>query len=177
MALLPDQLWMEESPMRGGDSNPPDKHCRFEISGEKSCLKPKNAFWTSTAFKALDGNYTSSWVEWCKSEMSEWFSPKGFLFKVKPQAKILTIRNDHKAEVIYRKHLGPDYPLSSDSWDSKLFIIKHFPWKLISSQYDGIHYDPDYSEDMPLIMHAWDCESTVWFDMNALELIGEVKIT
>jgi hypothetical protein len=171
------QLWMEESPMSGGYSTPPDKHYRFKISDERTHLKPENAFWTSTAVKTEDG-YTSSWVEWCKNEMPEYLSPKGFIFKVKSQVKILTIHNDIEAEVIYHKHLGLDPEFTNLPLERALFIIKHFPWRLISAQYDGIHYDPDYSEDMPpLIMRAWDCESTVWFDMNALELIGEVKIT
>lgn len=159
----------------GGDYFPPDKYRRFEIVGEKDCLKPENAFWTSSAVKTK-GGYTSSWVEFCKVEMSGYFTPKGFLYKAKPHAKILTIHNDREAEVIYRKHLGPDPDTAMESWARIWFIIKHFPWKLISAQYDGVHYDPDLSEYMIRIMRAWDCESTVWFDMNALELIEEVKI-
>lgn len=169
------QLWMEESPMLGGSDTPPDSHRRFEISGEKACLKPKDAFWTSTAIAKKRG-YTSSWVEFCREEMPEYLSSDGFLFKVKPKAKILTIRNDREAETVYNKHLGRSCILPRGSWDHTWFIIKHFPWRLISSQYDGVHYDPDYSEDMPMIMRAWDCESIVWFDMNALELIKAVNI-
>jgi hypothetical protein len=169
------QLWMEESPMCG-ESTPPDKHRRFEITGEKSCLKPENSFWTSTAHRSQDG-YSSSWVEWVKVEMPHWFTPKGFLFRAKPKAKILTIHNDREAEVIYHKHLGPEPSAPEESWERVWFIIDHFPWKLISAQYDGVHYDPDYTDQPPRIMRAWECESTVWFDMNALELIEEVKIT
>ena len=170
--MLDLQLWMNESPM-GGCSLPPSKHLRFIIDGEKSVLKPTDAFWTSTAIKSQDG-YTSDWVQWVSQEMPKWLSKTGYLFKVKPTARILRIETDADAETIYHKFLGKEIPSHYDAFDRKWHIIKYFPWKLISAQYDGIHYYP--TEAMPIIMRNWDCESTVWFDMNVLQQVGEVKI-
>jgi hypothetical protein len=161
----------------GGLRTPPKSHSVYHVYGMSGALKPEESFWTSTAISKIDG-YISSWVEWVKSDQRSWLSDRGFLFRIKDNTKILTIRNDNQALEIYHKYLGPEIPTDLDKTEVRYFVFKHFPWNLVASVYDGMRYYPDFSEDnMPLIMRGWDCESTVWFSMLNLELIDEVKIT
>lgn len=138
-------------------------------------LKPTSGFmysvtWTSTAEKQGDG-YTSAWVEWCKSEMPEWLSDKGIIYKVVSGARILTMNTDKDAFRI-ATHYGVNPPKdlsASFAW------AKQFPWDDIEDDYDGIHHVPS-NRMSNILMSSWDVESTAWFNTNHLENLGEVKV-
>lgn len=164
-----NQLWMCEKPMDGLEE-PPYDAVYTSLIPFKHCLKPKEAFWTSTAIK--NGNaYTSKWVEWVKEETPTWFSPIGYLFKVSTtDAKILRVETDADVERIFA-----NYSKVKLSSDKKYSLFENFPWKNISKDYNGIHYDPKDHYENKFLYH-WDVESTVWFDVNVLKFEKKVVI-
>lgn len=139
-------------------------------------LKPTSGFmysviWTSTARVENDG-YTSDWAEWCSSEMPQWLSDTGTLYKVKPGARVLSMNTDKDA---YRigQHYGvapPKNMIDSFKW------AQTFPWDDIENDFDAVHHVPSHNRMVNLLMSAWDVESTVWFNTNHLENLGEVKV-
>ena len=141
-------------------------------------LKPTSGFmysitWTSTAQKLPDGSYTSEWVEWCKTEMPQWLSKGGALFRVKPGAKVLSMNTDKDA---YRigQHYGvapPKDMIDSFKW------AQTFPWDEIEDDFDGIHHSPSHNRMMNILMSSWDVESTAWFKNNHLDYVGQARIT
>lgn len=167
------QLWMNESPM-DGLAVPPSTG-KYKIKSIKYCLKPSQAFWTSTAVK-IKNNYTSAWVDWVTNNQPSWLSPEGFIFKVKSSAKVLLVGNDNDVMQIYKKYSGKKVPPEFDMVKKRFFIFENFPWKSIANDYVGIHYVSEHYEAYSLLS-SWDCESTVWFDMNALELVSKVSIS
>lgn len=140
-------------------------------------LKPVSRFtysviWTSTAVKTGSA-YSSAWVEWCKSEMPQWLTDKGILYKVKPGARILSMNTDKDAYKI-AKHYGIDPP--KDELDSLLWARK-FPWDDIEDDYDAIHHEPSGNRFANILMSSWDVESTAWFNTRHLQEVGEVKVS
>lgn len=140
-------------------------------------LKPTSGFmysvtWTSTAQKLSDGTYTSAWVEWCKTEMPQWLSKGGALFRVKPGAKVLSMNTDKDAFKI-AQHYGvqpPKQPIEWMSWSQK------FPWDDIEDDYAGVHHNPSGSRLANILMSSWDVESTAWFNNNFFDYVGTARI-
>jgi len=167
-----NQLWMRETPM-GGLKEPPFEAVYTSLTPFNHCLKPKDAFWTSTAIEQ-DASYTSEWVKWVKKEQKDWFSSVGYLFKVNvTDAKILRVETDADMERIFANY--SKFKLPSDFFDKKYSFFKNFPWENISKDYDGIHYDPkDHYENE--LLFSWEVESTVWFDVNVLKFEKKVVI-
>lgn len=142
-------------------------------------LKPTSGFmysvtWTSTAKKLPDGSYTSAWVEWCKSEMPQWLSKGGALFKVKPGTKVLSMNTDKDAMRI-AQYYGVSPPKEQTPWDL-IPWTKNFPWDDIEDDYAGIHHTPSGSRLANILMSSWDVESTAWFNTNVLDYVGQAKI-
>lgn len=151
---------------------PSEKHKFFPKPGDR---KPEDGFWTSTAWETKHG-WESAWSQWVKNRMVDWFSDKGTLFYPKAGAKILIINNDKDFREIYDLYVDlthakhPD--IENDMGAMKIF--KHFPWPWVAQHWDAVHTEnPSRSG---LFMGSWDVESTVWFNMNALGKIGDVKI-
>ncbi len=139
-------------------------------------LKPTSGFtysivWTSTAKKEGDG-YTSEWVEWCQSEMPQWLSPNGIVYKVGAGARILKMDTDQDAYQI-AQHYGISPPKDRIS---SFFWAQNFPWDEIEMDFDAIHHTPSGSRMANILMSSWDVESTAWFNTKHLQNLGEVKI-
>jgi len=166
------QLWMCEFPMHG--LAVPPSTGKYKIKSIDYCLKPLQAFWTSTAVK-IKNNYTSDWVDWVTNNQPKWLSPEGFLFKVKSSAKVLHVENDNDVMQIYKKYSGKEVPSNLNMMEKRSFTFENFPWESIANDYVGIHYVSEHYEACSLLS-SWSCESTVWFDMNALELVSRVRI-
>ena len=130
--------------------------------------KPHAQLWTSTAIKNHNGTWTSDWVDWCEYEMPEWISPKGYLYKVKPGARVLYFSED-MAEDLYRMFNGKSisHPVSG---------INDFPWDKINNHFDAVHIEKNKVENSYGFTYGWDVESTAWFDPSFLTLVGEVPI-
>jgi hypothetical protein len=121
-------------------------------------MKPRNALWTSTASGDNNG-YTSAWVQWAESEMPQWIGRSGFLYDVSPSARILTINSDQDALIVAKK-----YGLNTTN---VMDLFMYMPWDKIAKDYDAIHHVPS-DRGADLFMHAWDVESTAWFNTNML---------
>ena len=139
-------------------------------------LKPTSGFmysvvWTRTAQK-VGNSYTSDWVEWCKTEMPQWLSPTGKLYKVKPGTRILGMNTDKDAFRI-AQHYGVNPPQKPHEWFT---WAQKFPWDDVENDFDGIHHVPA-SRMSNILMSSWDVESTAWFDTRGLEHIGDVRIS
>jgi hypothetical protein len=137
--------------------------------------KPVANFWTSTGKKTADG-WTSEWAEWIHSAHPTWFSPKGYLYKVKPGALILQLDHSYDAERIFRafSDLGrtnepPEYYQN----DIQGAMRASFPWDQIAKHFDGVWHG-GYGDQG--FMYGWDVESTAWFDTSFLQLVGEVPV-
>lgn len=132
-------------------------------------FKPnKGEMWTSTAIKNSDGSYTSDWANWCRSEMPEYISKKGILFKILPNVRMLSMNTDLDARRIKSFYTGVKQPGE---------LHKDFPWKEIRKDVDAIHHLPQGWSDGFGMMGTWAAESTVWFDQQFLQKIGECRIT
>lgn len=139
-------------------------------------LKPTSGFtysisWTSTA-KKQGNRYTSAWVEWCKSEMPQWLSPKGIIYRVKPGARVLKMNTDADAYKI-AQHYGIESPkdrMTAFTWSER------FPWDDIEMDFDAVHHTPAGNRLANMLMSSWDVESTAWFNTRHLENLGEVEI-
>ena len=121
-------------------------------------MKPRNALWTSTASGNNNG-YTSAWVQWAESEMPEWIGQTGFLYDVSPNARILSINSDRDALTVAKK-----YGLNTTN---VMDLVMYMPWNKIAKDYDAIHHVPS-NRGADLFMHAWDVESTAWFNTKVL---------
>jgi hypothetical protein len=121
-------------------------------------MKPRNALWTSTASGNNNG-YTSAWVQWAESEMPQWIGQTGFLYDVSPTARILSINSDQDALTVAKK-----YGLNTTN---VMDLFMYMPWNKIAKDYDAIHHVPS-NRGADLFMHAWDVESTAWFNTKVL---------
>lgn len=128
--------------------------------------KPHAQLWTSTATKNRNGSWSSEWVDWCEYEAPEWMAPKGYLYKVKPGARILRL-NEMSAEELYLIFTG-------QRLNSKIITNSDFPWDKINNHFDAVHMSKkDIGQGFT---YGWDVESTAWFDPSFLTLVGEVPI-
>jgi hypothetical protein len=137
--------------------------------------KPNANFWTSTGRKTASG-WTSEWANWVYYNQRNWFSSKGYLYKVRPGALILELNDSQDAERVFRafSDLGrtnkpPDYYQG----DREGSMRATFPWDQIVRHFDGVWHS-GYSDQG--FMYGWDVESTAWFDTSFLQLVGEVPV-
>lgn len=134
--------------------------------------KPHAHLWTSTAVKNRSG-WSSDWSRFIAGRHPDWFSEKGYLYKVKPGALILEISSEHDAERIYHtfERLGLAKPIDYSSYSR---LTGAFPWDQIAKHFDAVwHGGYGYNDDFT---SGWDVESTAWLDTSFLQLIGEVPV-
>jgi hypothetical protein len=138
--------------------------------------KPETGFWTSTATEVADG-WESAWSKWVIGEMPGWYSEVGTLFYPVPGAKILTMNTDQDYQEVYNLYTDlthakhPDEP--NDMGAMK--IHKNFPWPWVAHHFDAVHTENPSS--WGLHMAGWDVESTVWFNLDALQKLGKVSVS
>jgi hypothetical protein len=140
--------------------------------------KPYQTFWTSSAKKLSDGSWTSEWANYIANNGNkDWRSPKGYLYKIKPGAVILSIDSDHDAEDV--KQIFNDLAGITPKYDTENpynnSISKNFPWDQVAKHFDAVHHFDHYRHGSEFV-YGWDCESTAWFNTDMLQLIGEVDV-
>lgn len=135
--------------------------------------KPQAAFWTSTAHKTNNG-WTSDWSRWTSENHPSWFSPVGYLYKVKSGALIAKINNDFDAENIYYafQNLGRAEMDHTNSYDR---LTKGFPWDQLVKHVDAVNHSGFHYQNSRFV-YGWDVESTAWFDTSHLQLVGKVPV-
>jgi hypothetical protein len=152
-------------------------------SAPKGDTKPRaQSFWTSSGTQTADGTWTSDWNRYVQGNVSEWYNPYGYVYKVNPSARILSLDNGHyiqKATEEYAKLRGDFEEYEKDDMN----VRKHFPWDLLHKHWDAVHTShPARSaiyqslEDPQMFTYGYDAESTVWLNTNVLTLMGKVKI-
>ena len=157
----------------GGSAPMPTPDQKFDPKpGER---KPEAGFWTSTAEEVGDG-WESAWSKWVKHEMPRWYSEVGTLFYPMKNARILELNSDDDVREIYNMYVDlthakhPD--IERDMGGMK--IHKNFPWPWIAQHFDAVH--TTNPNGWGLHMASWDVESTVWFNMDALQKLGKVGV-
>ena len=144
--------------------------------------KPGNCFWTSSLKSAgvISGKkyYYSEWVDWVSGNQSDWWSPKGYVYKISPSARILELNSTHDAVDIYKLYaaLGSKVELGNlyGADEEKYALMKDFPWQDIRKHWDGVNHH--HSFDRYGFTYGWDVESTAWFNTDVLTYVGEVNI-
>ena len=116
--------------------------------------KPNGAFWTSSYNKNIQ---SSDWAKFIKGNVFNKQAGYAMIFKVKG-AKIYTIKNSKDY-----KRLEKDFSLRKNQFD----------WEKISKKYDAVHIsNPEAHRGLT----SFDVESTVWFNMRPLKVVGTIKV-
>ena len=145
--------------------------------------KPSHAFWTANLKEAEKGYYTSDWVKWVLGNQSDWFNPVGYVYRVKPNARILPFGDTSDAQDIYIHYamMGAKVDYNNmdigDGYYSSM--NKDFPWTEIAKNWDGVYHPYNgrsYDGDTPF-QYGWDIPSTAWLNTDVLEFVTEVKIS
>lgn len=142
--------------------------------------KPKNSFWTSSLKKEFTENgityWGSEWVDFvCGNNVpKESYSPVGYVYNIKPNARILTLIDDSDVNRIYElyRDLGVNLNPNAEWWGK---MTLDFPWNELIKHWDGMHHHRGYG-DQSGFMYGYDVESTVWFNPSVLEYAGKVRI-
>lgn len=139
--------------------------------------KPQADLWTSTATKVSTG-WTSDWALWTHENMSGWFSNKGYLYRIKPGALILSFNSDAEAKKIFRifQDLGRvKDPIGSIDikFDNEMIMHSTFPWDQVTRHFDAVTHNTPNRQGF---MYGWDVESTAWLDTSFLQLVSEVPV-
>lgn len=144
--------------------------------------KPGNCFWTSSMKPAGEQGgkkyYTSEWVNWVIGNQSDWWSPKGYVYKISSNARILALNSTQDAYTIYRLYaeLGSKVDLQKlyGEDEAHYAMMRDFPWQDIRKHWDGVNHHG--GSDRYGFTYGWDCESTEWFNTDVLTFVGEVSI-
>lgn len=141
--------------------------------GVDEALKPQAVLWTSTARRAIGGQWTSDWAEWCRDNMAQWIGPVGYLYQVKPGARILVIRTDNDARRV-AQHYG--VKIEGTGVTAFVNLVQRMPWDRIAQEWDAVHHTPGNRHRNPY-MSTWDVESTAWFNRDALSEPQRVEVS
>lgn len=129
---------------------------KFEEIKNIMFVKPLGGLWASR----VDSEY--GWKSWCESQN---FHPEKyrennyFKFKLRENAKVLTIANREQLEKIIKQNLSEDY--------KALFVALNF--EELAKQYDAI--EVLISEDNRLYwdLYGWDCDSILVMNKDVIE--------
>lgn len=137
--------------------------------------KPGNAFWTSTALKTAHG-YTSDWYRFVEQRFPEWQTDYGYLFEIKPGARIFDLSFHDRFYEWAMQHDKMSVAPTSSEWirpfsDSDMRY--RFPWDTLAHHFDGVH---TFGNDERGLSYGWDVESTAWFDTSVLTYKGAVRL-
>lgn len=154
---------------------------------EKGYTKPiGTSLWTSTLQVSGEQGgvkyYTSPWFEYAIQINQKWTHPEGHVYKINPQARILTLDDDHDAAMVYKlyRRLGAAIPDEHGTTEHGLKNVHtHFPWNDVAKHWDGVHHSGrgSYGSGHGIdFMYSWDVESTAWFDTDVLQYMGKVPL-
>ena len=109
--------------------------------------------------------------------MPKWFSEVGTLFYPVPGAKILELNTDADYTEVYNLYVELTHAKHPDIERDMgaMKISKNFPWPWVAQHWDAVHTTNPNS--WGLHMAAWDVESTVWFNLDALQKLGKVSVS
>lgn len=135
-----------------------------------TCLnKPSFGLWASP----VDSDW--GWKDWCESE--EFYKSdfsKYFVFKLKSNAKMLTIRSLKDWDKILNEVLKDSFNTSKDIFVTIDSDQRNKIWEYICKKYDAIlvimsdHYGTMH---MSFEFNAWDCDSIVVFNPEVVNIV------
>jgi hypothetical protein len=154
--------------------------------------KPIGALlWTSTAKKMPNGTWSSDWNMYARNAGMDQ-EKVGYLYKVKPNTVVYELNTNRDAEIIYeifntlgRPNTAYTDPkewekMRSSGYQSEIDLIKKdFPWPELQKHFDCVHhfhYRGLSFNGEKEFTYSYDCESTVWFKPDQLELLGQVPV-
>ena len=149
----------------------------FNESPVKGDNKPSGAFWTSTANKKSNGEWSSDWYEYVRNTFREWQTDYGYLFAVKPNSMVI---NTGYLEQYYEwAERAKRLEKNAEYYDREYGSTRmrgNFPWKELSKHFDGVHHNGYSSHGGDDFTYGWDIESTAWFNTSVLEYKGAVRL-
>jgi hypothetical protein len=166
----------EEAKLKEDRTDRPPILTAFNESPVKGDNKPSGAFWTSTAQKKSNGEWSSDWYEYVRNTFRTWQTDYGYLFAVKPQAMV--IASDRLEQYYEWAERAQRLEKNSEYFDRERGSTRmrgNFPWKELSKHFDGVHHH-GYSHRGDDFTYGWDVESTAWFNTSVLEYKGAVRL-
>jgi hypothetical protein len=140
--------------------------------------KPRNAFWTSSAYPRRDGTYSSDWYEFVKERYPHWQTDYGFLFEVKPTA--IVFDSEYLDRYYEWAEEAGQLSKKNSEWASTQYgawkMRGNFPWDSMAKHFDGVHHGGYSSRGHDDFTDGWDIESTAWFKTDNLIYKGAVKL-
>mgnify|MGYP001339312718 CR=1 FL=1 len=131
--------------------------------------KPLGGLWTSTYNS--DSEFKSDWIRWCADNMPHWIKKTARIISVDDSANIFEIDNECDLYYLYREY-SFNY--------GHVCMFDYLDYTKISNDFDAIHltymgeYYTRYCE--PVNLYGWDCESTLWLNINKIKDIGCIDI-
>lgn len=124
-----------------------------EIENIPEFAKPKGGLWASR----IDTEY--SWKEWCENnEFGLDKLKESFKFKLKEDAKILTIENHVQLEKLPRN--------KNNKITREIFIALDF--EKLAKEYDGIEVLISKDQELYWKLYGWDCDSILIMNPNII---------
>lgn len=144
-----------------------DKYLFNKITNREHWVKPLGGLWGSPL------NSACSWLQWCKENSfnsligSEKYGNKDneFLFKLKPNAKLLYIDNSVQLESM---------PIIEDELLSGVYKILDF--EKLAEEYDAIEVSISSDHRLYYDLYGWDVDSILVMNPDSIELVNKGDI-
>jgi len=130
---------------------------KFEpIKNRREWIKPLGGLWASR----VDAEF--GWVNWCKDSGWEDKLEQYFKFKLKDNAKVLTITMSEQLKPL---------PRAKSEIMARLYTIIDF--EELAKQYDAMEVIISNDQELHRQLYGWDCDSIVIMNPDVIEIIEE----
>lgn len=134
---------------------------KFTPIKNRDFVKPFGGLWGSP----VDSNY--GWREWCKANNfgNDRYDDESnsFMFKLKPDAKLLYIDN---ADML------KELPIIHNEIFDKCCVLLDF--EKLAENYDAIEVSISSDRQLYWDLYGWDVDSILVMNPNAIEVIGDI---
>lgn len=119
-------------------------------------VKPLGGLWASRL------TATFGWKQWCEAQrfcLDKYNENNCFKFKLKENAKVLTITKKEQLEKLLKQNLPVDY--------NSLFVVLDF--EKLAKQYDAIEVLLTEDNRLYWDLYGWDCDSILIMNKDVIE--------
>jgi hypothetical protein len=138
----------------------------LKVKNKNLAVKPYGGLWTSTY--TPEKEYLSGWIEWCISEQPNWIPEIGVIYEVSSKAKIIIIDNLNDLNDLFKLY------------GEKENSFEYLNFEKMSEWIDGLALTEEGQHrtrfSHPYSLYGWDCESTLWFNLDHLKFIEEISL-
>ena len=139
-----------------------DESLFCKIINREYTNKPFGGLWSSPVESDI------TWKEWCDAEsFRECDEKNSFKFRLKPEAKILTLENKDDLSNLPRVKLDLSYITMNIDID----------FEALSEEYDAImvyvHRGKDYFDNLYHELYGWDCDTLLVMNKEVIEVIED----